>query len=221
MPSNLGKRACTDWNETDPTSPQYIFNKPALTAFNQIQADWNATTGPAYILNKPVAGAPGPAGPVGPTGPVGPAGPIGLQGSQGAQGIQGVVGPQGATGPQGVQGNNATVTNLPALVWNSCVLTSACSAGSGPTAQYTIDGQGVTRLRGSLVIATATTAELLVLPVGYRPVQYSRVVPVAVNGGNNGYQVVTALCTTDGGVAIETGSITGIAYLDNIKFATN
>lgn len=169
-------------------------------------------------MNKPVIGPAGPAGPIGPTGPAGATGP---QGAQGIQGVQGVVGPQGVIGPQGVQGNNATVTNLPALVWTNITLTSACSAGSGPTAQYTIDGQGVVKLRGSLVVSTATNSELLVLPVGFAPVQYARVVPLVVNGGGNGWQVVVVNCTTDGGVAILTTSITGTVYLDNVKFPSN
>ena len=70
MPANLGKRVAVDWNCTDVNAPQYISNKAAVTAFNQINADWNATSGPAVILNKPnVAGV----GPTGATGPQGPA----------------------------------------------------------------------------------------------------------------------------------------------------
>ena len=76
MPSNLGKRYDVDWTGTDPNSASYIINKPLVSAFNQIPADWNVTTGVAVILNKPtIAGA-------------GPAGPQGL-----TQGIQGLTGP--------------------------------------------------------------------------------------------------------------------------------
>jgi len=220
MPSNLGHHVTTDWNCADPTSDSYIINKPLVSAFNQISADWNATTGVAVILNKPVIGGQGPAGTIGPAVPVGPTGPAGPQGPQGIQGVQGVTGPQGSTGPQGVPGTHASVNTLPALVWSNCNLTSVCTAGSGPVAQYTIDDQGITRLRGSFVFGSATLAECLVLPVGYRPVQYNRYVPCVCNGGGNGYQTATALCGTDGGVSILSNT-TGIIYLDNIKFATN
>jgi len=83
MPSNLGHHVTTDWNCADPTSDSYIINKPLVSAFNQISADWNATTGVAVILNKPVIGGQGPAGTIGPAVPVGPTGPAGPQGPQG------------------------------------------------------------------------------------------------------------------------------------------
>lgn len=41
-----------DWDESDTTSDSYIQNKPAIPAA-QVNADWNATSGVAEILNKP------------------------------------------------------------------------------------------------------------------------------------------------------------------------
>ena len=85
-------------------------NSVQLTA--AVNADWNAESGPAQILNKPILfeGASGPVGPAGLTGPAGPAGIQGLQGetgaagTNGADGAQGLQGVTGATGPQGATG---------------------------------------------------------------------------------------------------------------------
>ena len=41
-----------DWNQTDSTADDFIKNKPDIT-FVQVNADWNATSGVAQILNKP------------------------------------------------------------------------------------------------------------------------------------------------------------------------
>jgi len=41
-----------DWNENDPTDPSYIQNKPAIPG-GQVNADWEAESGPAMILHKP------------------------------------------------------------------------------------------------------------------------------------------------------------------------
>lgn len=41
-----------DWNQTDTAADDYIKNKPDIT-FVQVNADWNATSGVAQILNKP------------------------------------------------------------------------------------------------------------------------------------------------------------------------
>lgn len=42
----------SDWNVTDTSSDAYIKNKPTIPA-EQVNADWNATSGKAQILNKP------------------------------------------------------------------------------------------------------------------------------------------------------------------------
>ena len=45
-----------DWDETDTASDRYIRNKPALApadAEANVQADWNATSGDAFVRNKP------------------------------------------------------------------------------------------------------------------------------------------------------------------------
>lgn len=41
-----------DWNESDSSDPAYIANKPTIPAA-QVNADWNASSGVAQILNKP------------------------------------------------------------------------------------------------------------------------------------------------------------------------
>jgi len=41
-----------NWNQTDDTQPDYIQNKPNIPA-EQVNSDWNATSGKAQILNKP------------------------------------------------------------------------------------------------------------------------------------------------------------------------
>lgn len=42
----------SDWSQTDNTQDDYIKNKPTIPAA-QVNADWNATSGIAQILNKP------------------------------------------------------------------------------------------------------------------------------------------------------------------------
>lgn len=42
----------SDWNVTDSSSDAFIKNKPTIPA-EQVNADWNATSGKAQILNKP------------------------------------------------------------------------------------------------------------------------------------------------------------------------
>lgn len=71
----------------------------------QVNADWNATSGPALILNKPTP-LKGDTGAQGPAGPVGATGPTGAQGVQGVKGDQGIQGPQGAQGIPGTNGTN-------------------------------------------------------------------------------------------------------------------
>jgi hypothetical protein len=46
------QQAQSDWNETDNTKPDYLKNKPTIPAA-QVNADWNASSGVAQILNKP------------------------------------------------------------------------------------------------------------------------------------------------------------------------
>lgn len=41
-----------DWTQTDTTADDYIKNKPTIPAA-QVNADWNAVSGVAQILNKP------------------------------------------------------------------------------------------------------------------------------------------------------------------------
>ena len=41
-----------DWNQNDTTADDYIKNKPTIPAA-QVNADWNANSGVAQILNKP------------------------------------------------------------------------------------------------------------------------------------------------------------------------
>lgn len=83
-------------------------NSVQLTA--AVNADWNAESGPAQILNKPILfeGATGPVGPAGLTGPAGPAGIQGLQGETGAAGPQGAIGPAGPQGATGTKGDTGT-----------------------------------------------------------------------------------------------------------------
>ena len=50
IPSGSGVQS--DWNESDITSEAYIKNKPSIPAA-QVNADWNASSGVAQILNKP------------------------------------------------------------------------------------------------------------------------------------------------------------------------
>lgn len=83
-------------------------NTIQLTA--AVNADWNAESGPAQILNKPILfeGATGPVGPAGLTGPAGPAGIQGPQGETGAAGPQGAIGPAGPQGATGTKGDTGT-----------------------------------------------------------------------------------------------------------------
>lgn len=208
MPSNLGKRACTDWNQTDSTSPQYIFNKPLLTAFSQIPADWNATTGPALILNKPIISGAGPIGPTGPTGPTGPQGATGSVGLQGPQGIQGLTGATGPVGPQGAPGSNAQ-GNPPALVWTAL-------PGATGNAQYTQTAQQVVMLRGSAVLASSGAA-IGTLPVGYRPTNsVARVLAVPCLNGST-WSAAALQVDTTGAVTCLSNSA-GSVFLDEITF---
>lgn len=150
MPSNLGKRGSVDWNATDPFSSSYIANKPAITAFSQINADWNATTGPAFILNKPNVNGVGATGAAGPQGIQGATGLTGQTGPQGPQGIQGVTGSTGATGapgagtskavflyglngqpgPFGAGNNYVNVRQTPSFNGGTQVWTMSCSCSS-------------------------------------------------------------------------------------------
>lgn len=98
-----------------------------ISQLPQVNADWNATSGPALILNKPIPlkgdkgdkgetgatgnqgiqglqGIPGNQGVQGPQGPVGPKGDPGLKGDRGDTGPTGPKGDTGATGSQGLQG---------------------------------------------------------------------------------------------------------------------
>lgn len=50
--SDIPAQVQSDWNEADTTSPAYINNKPTIPAA-QVNADWNANSGVAQILNKP------------------------------------------------------------------------------------------------------------------------------------------------------------------------
>jgi hypothetical protein len=137
------------WETVDP------FTKP------QINADWNAVSGPSMILNKPTplqgaTGPQGPEGPVGPKGATGATGSTGATGPQGSQGIQGVQGPagtqgiQGATGATGATGLNAfgmpssrslafgtayqaTTTSKPAIITITLASTAALTLTGGTT----------------------------------------------------------------------------------------
>ena len=47
----------SDWSEADTTDDAYIQNKPTIpvdTGEDNVNADWDATSGDAEILNKPV-----------------------------------------------------------------------------------------------------------------------------------------------------------------------
>lgn len=83
----------------------------SLETIPQVNSDWNSTSGPAQILNKPVPlqGEKGDPGPQGSTGPQGVAGPPGPQGAMGPQGNQGIQGIQGATGSQGPTGSTGSI----------------------------------------------------------------------------------------------------------------
>ncbi len=203
MPSNLGKRYNVDWTDTDPNSASYIINKPLVSAFNQIPADWNATTGVAVILNKPtIAGA----GPVAPTvGPTSPQGLTGSTGQQGIQGIQGLTGPTGPVGPQGTTGSNAT-RNPPALVWTAL-------PGASGTAMYTTTAQQVVMLRGSAVLSSSAIGTL---PVGYRPTLYARFLSAPCLSGSTWSTCVLQVDTT--GIITLFSTSSGTAYLHCLFF---
>lgn len=47
-----GEQVQADWTESDAESPAFIKNKPTIPAA-QVNADWNAESGVAAILNKP------------------------------------------------------------------------------------------------------------------------------------------------------------------------
>jgi hypothetical protein len=50
--SDIPAQVNADWNESDPSDPAYIENKPTIPAA-QVNSDWNAASGVAQILNKP------------------------------------------------------------------------------------------------------------------------------------------------------------------------
>lgn len=50
--SDVPAQVQANWNESDTTSPAYIVGKPSIPAA-QVNADWNAVSGVAEILNKP------------------------------------------------------------------------------------------------------------------------------------------------------------------------
>lgn len=50
--SDIPAQVQSDWNEADNSNPAYIKNKPTIPAA-QVNADWNAISGVAQILNKP------------------------------------------------------------------------------------------------------------------------------------------------------------------------
>ena len=112
-------------------------NSVQLTA--AVNADWNAESGPAQILNKPTLfeGATGPVGPAGLTGPAGPAGIQGLQGETGAAGPQGAIGPagpQGAIGPEGPAAAEVSFTT------NLSVVSGTEPVGEQATSSYIKNG---------------------------------------------------------------------------------
>lgn len=50
--STIGEQKQADWNQTDDTQADFIKNKPTIPEA-QVNADWNASSGVAQILNKP------------------------------------------------------------------------------------------------------------------------------------------------------------------------
>ena len=50
--SDVPAQVQSDWNQSDNTAVDYIKNKPTIPAA-QVNADWNAVSGVAEILNKP------------------------------------------------------------------------------------------------------------------------------------------------------------------------
>lgn len=78
-----------------------------ISQLPQVNADWNATSGPALILNKPIPlkGDKGDKGETGATGNQGIQGLQGIPGNQGVQGPQGLVGPKGDPGLKGDKGD--------------------------------------------------------------------------------------------------------------------
>lgn len=108
-------------------------------------ADWNATSGPTQILNKP-ASLVGPQGPAGPTGAQGATGSTGATGAQGTQGTTGATGSAGATGAAGSTGSqgasgviavNAPLTNSGSS--SSANLSVSASSGSAAGTMSTAD----------------------------------------------------------------------------------
>ncbi len=78
MVANLALPYTANWNQTDVYAPSYIANKPTITAYTQENSDWNSTTSPTLILNKPTnTNVVGSQGPTGAAGAIGPQGPVG------------------------------------------------------------------------------------------------------------------------------------------------
>lgn len=235
MVANLSTRHVIDWATTDIHSPSYIANKPGVTAYVQENSDWNSTTSPTEILNKPIIPASsGAQGPVGLAGPVGPQGPVGLTGAQGSAGIQGVIGNTGGVGPQGAVGSNGIIT-LPDLVWNYVTVINQGKASTASTgfssAQYAIDAQGIVRCRGTILnyisgasntanggTATSTTP-FMQLPSGYTPTSTKYVVGTYGNSSSYYQMTTTIQINTDGTVVLPTGPSAAV-NLDNIIFST-
>ena len=223
MPSNLARRHYTDWNANDPFSTGYIANKPELSVIAQINADWDATTGLAFINNKPTTiTQAGTVGPVGPAGVAGPVGVIGSTGSTGIQGIQGLLGPAGQVGAQGIQGPSGVV-NLPSLVWTALPIvnsnTSIYSTASG-VPQYAKSSQGIVFVRGSIAsTGSGGISENCQLPVGFRPSSTRYV----IGTGTVSYSAVMFVIVigTDGGLTLQYPNYGTVIQLDAIEFPVN
>lgn len=152
-------------------------NSFQLTA--AVNADWNAESGPAQILNKPILfeGATGPVGPAGLTGPAGPAGIQGPQGETGAAGPQGAIGPagpQGATGTKGDTGTAGPQGETGAAGTNSADGADGAQGLQGPQGLQGVTGatgpQGATGPEGPAAAEVSFTTNLSVVsgtePVG-------------------------------------------------------
>lgn len=152
-------------------------NTIQLTA--AVNADWNAESGPAQILNKPILfeGATGPVGPAGLTGPAGPAGIQGPQGETGAAGPQGAIGPagpQGATGTKGDTGTAGPQGETGAAGTNSADGADGAQGLQGPQGLQGVTGatgpQGATGPEGPAAAEVSFTTNLSVVsgtePVG-------------------------------------------------------
>ena len=202
MPANLGKRVAVDWNCTDVNALQYISNKPAITAFNQINADWNATTGPAVILNKPNVAGVGATGATGPQSPAGPAGATGATGPQGPQGVQGIseatgaMGAPGAQGPQGQQGASGSVskatptftsitTNVAGGWYGGNAGTNLYQLGYPPSYTITVDGyvnlHGCVCYNNSSGFSSSSNSCLFTVPTAALPLDFGNTTYLSPN----------------------------------------